>query len=688
MLIKRLNLKNWRAFPGENLIEFSTDPKKPITIVHAENEFGKTSLLSAIRWCLHETVPPNVDDKLIDSNTKGPAEVELLIESDFEGKKYDYKVSRKIEKSGVTNLTVLIDRGNGFDTPTMSDKDIISNLLPEELCDIFLFSGENLSKAFQDKDGNKVRDSILKVTGISNADITLEYLKEFVTLKEKNKDKLEKDALKSKNVKKELTDNENKRDALIKKRDLAKEQVKELENDIDEAHKELSKFSKNKEDLEKAASDLGKFKNNKEQTEAEIKKLKSKRKDLLSIGMQVFIFDLHEKLPNPKDKKEKKPLPYTIPMVPARNTDKLLDKIKEVDECICGRKVNHDEDCIASIERHYTGGKDLGILHTRHTDAKNKMELLKVDAGSFLNDKSETEADIKTKEKTIKDLDDLIKGAEEVLASTDDKRIQELNKEIKIKDDTKTKLKEEIEGTENTWGYDHFISKYVTEIKKLKSQNIDDVSPQVKLLSKEINFLKKQIQFLEFEQKKAETKTKKSLESALNEFCQKYSRTGTRFEFKNGYIPQFLTGNQTEEDQASTGKEGFKSVFFGAALIKIAEERKDEKDPIIDPGCSGTWVCDAPFAGMDRSNLTSSAKVILDYGEQLIVFVNAQQYDVAFQEALKKNKKLGKRWLIQRNITGKPGSEISTQIKIDNISYETILKSKKGYDFSSFLEIN
>ena len=60
------------------------------------------------------------------------------------------------------------------------------------------------------------------------------------------------------------------------------------------------------------------------------------------------------------------------------------------------------------------------------------MLLLNVDAGSFLNDKSETEADIKTKEKTIKDLDDLIKGAEEVLASTDDKRIQELNKDVII----------------------------------------------------------------------------------------------------------------------------------------------------------------------------------------------------------------------------------------------------------------
>ena len=90
--------------------------------------------------------------------------------------------------------------------------------------------------------------------------------------------------------------------------------------------------------------------------------------------MQVFIFDLHEKLLNPKDKKEKtSPLHNTHG--PSEKYRQIVDKIKEVDECICGRKVNHDEDCIASIERHYTGGKDLGILYTRHTDAKNKMFL-------------------------------------------------------------------------------------------------------------------------------------------------------------------------------------------------------------------------------------------------------------------------------------------------------------------------
>ena len=104
MLIKRLRTENWRAFPGENIIEFSTDKNKPISIIHAENEFGKTSLLAAMRWCLHETTPPRVDKNLIDINVSGPAVVELLIESDFEGETYDYLINRKLDENGKKHL--------------------------------------------------------------------------------------------------------------------------------------------------------------------------------------------------------------------------------------------------------------------------------------------------------------------------------------------------------------------------------------------------------------------------------------------------------------------------------------------------------------------------------------------------------------------------------------------------------
>ena len=84
--------------------------------------------------------------------------------------------------------------------------------MPEELGDIFLFSGENLSSAMSNEDDEKIRESILKVTGISNANTTLNYLEDFTKSKEAQKDALEKKSIKSDKLRKELGEAENLRD--------------------------------------------------------------------------------------------------------------------------------------------------------------------------------------------------------------------------------------------------------------------------------------------------------------------------------------------------------------------------------------------------------------------------------------------------------------------------------------------
>ena len=52
MKIEYMRLENWRSFYGENEIVFSTDQKRNVTIIRAENGVGKTSLLAALNWCL------------------------------------------------------------------------------------------------------------------------------------------------------------------------------------------------------------------------------------------------------------------------------------------------------------------------------------------------------------------------------------------------------------------------------------------------------------------------------------------------------------------------------------------------------------------------------------------------------------------------------------------------------------
>ena len=218
----------------------------------------------------------------------------------------------------------------------------------------------------------------------------------------------------------------------------------------------------------------------------------------------------------------------------------------------------------------------------------------------------------------------------------------------------------------------------------MREQKIEDQSPQIKTLEKEINFLSKQIAYLNFLQTNLENKTKHQLSEHINDFCSKYCKV--IFAEFDEYIPQFLTGNQKKAVQASTGKEIQKSIFFGAALVKIAEARKNENHPIISAGCSAAWVCDAPFEGSDEENLKSSAKVIIDHGQgqQLIVFINAKQYKDAFENELKKIKLevdvLFKDTLLEKH-------KCFTKVKIDGKTYETIKKSDKEYDYSKIIDI-
>lgn len=45
--IRRVRLKNFRQFYGDQTIEFSTDPEKNVTLIHSENWVDKTTILNA-----------------------------------------------------------------------------------------------------------------------------------------------------------------------------------------------------------------------------------------------------------------------------------------------------------------------------------------------------------------------------------------------------------------------------------------------------------------------------------------------------------------------------------------------------------------------------------------------------------------------------------------------------------------
>jgi len=84
--LEQIRLKDFRCFYGEQTIELSTDPDKNVTLIHAENGVGKTTLLNALLWCFYGITTARFErrEDLVnyDAQTEGrdKAFVEVLFE--------------------------------------------------------------------------------------------------------------------------------------------------------------------------------------------------------------------------------------------------------------------------------------------------------------------------------------------------------------------------------------------------------------------------------------------------------------------------------------------------------------------------------------------------------------------------------------------------------------------------------
>ncbi len=694
MKIKRLRVVGWRAFPHEEIIEFSTNDKKPITLIHCENEFGKSSLTAAMRFAMHGEVPEDIDkDTLIDNqflefDQEKKATIELIIQSDIEndeyGKDCDYQIIRTISKNGEQELTVQRDEGGGFIEIDRPPQNFLRDLMPNHLGSIFFFTGESLKNSFFEKKDEDFRDILLSVSGLKSSDITKMHLTRYIEQQKQIKQKLQVKDKSNKEKKKELVEI----DKLIKKEEENKSSLeniaKSARKSIDEINVKLGKHSA--DDVKKAADSIKSNSRQIKENSSEINSLTNKLNNLIQQhGFHVFTNGLI--IPEIKQKKVKK-TPYTLDITPTKANNLFLENIFEANECICGRKVNHDEKCIANINRFYHEGDNQGRLIEWHRDIKLAIDNYKNEPNQFIQNKKEIENNIKKNEKNIATYNENIRTAQEIIGAANEVAIKKLGDELKGFMRQEKDALEELNGYGSIKGSSQKLREYKDKKAKILKAipNVDD--EQIKEIDEKISFVEKNINFINFERSRIEKKTKDEVSNYLNELCEKYSKVGTRFSFlENSYVPSFLSEGEKIEPQPSTGKAAMKSIFFGSTMVRIASLSRSEENKLLDSGCIAPWVCDAPFASLDEANISSMAKVILDHEGQLIVFANAFQYRVGFRSELDASGKLGKQYIIKRNIVGKPPKEVSTKVKINNKDVNTIEKSDKKYPYSTIKRI-
>jgi len=248
-------------FYGTVEVEPYTQDEKPLVLVKGENDTGKTSFHTAIKYCLHGVEKRSQRDQFINRQAATEGDGISKVEISFVDDNGDvYTIERGVEFSQVADeddrsadqffLRVSDADGNtvvGNDDRRDNYSRFINQFIPENVADFFFFDAEQLEK-FEEANDEEVRDAIETVLGIKEIENAVRDL-----------EKREKDY----------------------EREYAK--VESTVAEVEELQTELTEILDEKEELEGPDGDGGKIQETKERVNTKRKKLKDIQSELEKI---------------------------------------------------------------------------------------------------------------------------------------------------------------------------------------------------------------------------------------------------------------------------------------------------------------------------------------------------------------------------------------------------------------------
>lgn len=220
MKFLRVEVENWRPFRGRSSMDFASSDDRPITLVFGKNGGGKTSLLTAVYWCLYGamdleegkgdqnlvndhavqgavTTKDNPVDAVVTTYASRPSGgVDFLYRISRQQSAWDQGGSRREAQNGLVVERVKPHAGyrTGDDVVLAFDQqgstlerfegsaaqDVVEKLLPQGLAKYFFYPGETLSFPFRNdkKSIGLLKGFLREISGGSKFEPFRERIKE------------------------------------------------------------------------------------------------------------------------------------------------------------------------------------------------------------------------------------------------------------------------------------------------------------------------------------------------------------------------------------------------------------------------------------------------------------------------------------------------------------------------------
>lgn len=613
MQIKRTRLRNFRQFFGAQEIEFPVNGAKNVTLIHAENGFGKTSILNAVLWSLFKQVTPKFErpEDIVNYEALEAGEQTASVEVEFEYNQNLYLVQRSLnaEKNGreKTQLSAFkIKSGSHASLP--APETFVCSVIPPEMAQYFFFDGEAAESFAAARNYKEIATAIRSILGCSLAETAITDLKDL----RKTIDREIGDASGDKKLEDlerniAATDRELETAASLREQTLANiAALKQQQEEIVQRLREMQ-----------GAEHIQRQRDIRQQSKSEVDAaLTLCKQDIIKWIGQRSIYIISKRL-------SKVTLDFVDDAslrgrIPSPYNEDFVKGLLKSETCVCHRSIPNGSPewrAVADLLKTAANAEVLRrvvrsrsrsqVLQEEADSAPSDLEKLRVKQAKLLNQQMSLEQEIAELGKQIENL-----PIKEIADRERSRRILESNLE---------KEHEKLGG----------VKAHIARLEREKAALEDELETLARnnrrtqrLYSKRL-LLVQSITLLETILDQYEREARKTIEESVNEILEEVAHKDYRCRFNDDFTLELILNERATPKSA--GENQLLSLVFIASLVKFAASRVDAKNTILKPGTIAPLVLDAPLGQLDPSYQESVAQFLPRLANQVILLVSGSQ---------------------------------------------------------------
>jgi DNA sulfur modification protein DndD len=685
MILERLVVENFRQFRCRQEIVFADNRSRNVTLVHAENGFGKTTLLNAFRWALHGDdgltddfeKPEEIINDVEARSGRDPNEVAATVELTFKHDLERITITRKLTLAQQRAdhrkplLTVEVMRDGQIFNNVAGPAQKIRTIVPEGIAEFLFFNGENIDHLAMEENFAKVAEAIRVMLG-------LELLKTTINdLKHPN--------VRGKFVK-ELRDNTSEeKQALLDEQqageaELAKigERRAQVVKEIESCDREVQLIDHKLEANREAAElQLRRGRLQIEERELQAKRTETTRRLSRLIAEDGYTLFAQGLLARGRE------IVATLRAegkIPARVLNTFLQELLESGNCICKRCLEPGSDHRKAVENLLTiaGDKEfndavgsldhaLGVIDGRSSKTRDDLQV-------FNAERLELSTQIRRVEEELEEI-------HQKLGAKNDNQVQELEAARRnhlLKRDALQKELGRLGEKEEA------LKARAAEIKKAVDAIVES-EEQARLAQRRMDVVDDCIKTLEdllaAEIAELRPELNKEINRHFKGVIDKDYWCELSEDFKLRARKQVISGSTTEATDvaANTALRQSLSLAFVGSLVSMAAKRAEI--PTILRGLSGAVypvVMDSPFGSLDLSYREGVAKMLPALANQVVAFVSSSQYNGPVEQVFSKGGLIGKRYYLVYHGPKLP-AEARQQLRIEGENVQLYQQSAEEF---------